>query len=147
MAPVKQDGAKRAREFIEKYKNVEGFEVHGYERFVYQWISEKYAGDMRFNLKDMRIYTIDIEVECENGFPDTEAAAEKILLITIKDFATGHFLTWGTRCGKHRKHFRSFSNEQDMLRDFQSWWVQNTPDIITGWNLSLIHISEPTRPY
>ena len=140
MAPVKQDGAKRAREFIEKYKNVEGFEVHGYERFVYQWISEKYAGDMRFNLKDMRIYTIDIEVECENGFPDTEAAAEKILLITIKDFATGHFLTWGTRCGKHRKHFRSFSNEQDMLRDFQSWWVQNTPDIITGWNCNLYDI-------
>ena len=38
MAPVVQDGARRAREFIEKYKDVDGFEVHGYERFVYQWI-------------------------------------------------------------------------------------------------------------
>ena len=86
MAPVRQDGARRAREFIQKYKDVEGFAVYGYERFVYQWISEKYPGEIRFDLKDMRIYTIDIEVECENGFPDTEAAAEKILLITIKDY-------------------------------------------------------------
>ena len=67
MAPVKQDGARRAREFIEKYKNVEGFEVHGYERFIYQWISEKFPWEhMEFTLKDMKVYTIDIEVECEN---------------------------------------------------------------------------------
>ena len=82
MSPVVQDGARRAREFIAKYKDVDGFEVHGYERFVYQWISEKYPERMKFNLRTMKIYTIDIEVECENGFPDTEAAAEKLLLIT-----------------------------------------------------------------
>ncbi len=140
MAPVRQDGARRAREFIEKYKDVEGFKVYGYERFVYQWISEKYPGEIRFDLKDMRIYTIDIEVECENGFPDTEAAAEKILLITIKDFATGKFITWGTREYHGENEYRVFSNEQDMLSDFVQFWAQNTPDIITGWNCNLYDI-------
>jgi len=140
MAPVRQDGARRAREFIEKYKDVEGFKVYGYERFVYQWISEKYPGEIRFDLKDMRIYTIDIEVECENGFPDTEAAAEKILLITIKDFATGKFITWGTREYQGENEYRVFSNEQDMLADFVQFWAQNTPDIITGWNCNLYDI-------
>ena len=59
MTPVVQDGARRAREFIEKYKDVNNFEVHGYERFVYQWISEKYPGQLRFNMSDMKIITID----------------------------------------------------------------------------------------
>ena len=140
MAPVRQDGARRAREFIQKYKDVEGFAVYGYERFVYQWISEKYPGEIRFDLKDMRIYTIDIEVECENGFPDTEAAAEKILLITIKDFATGKFITWGTREYHGENEYRVFSDEQDMLTDFIQFWVHNTPDIITGWNCNLYDI-------
>ena len=141
MSPVKQDGARRAREFIEKYKNVEGFEVHGYERFIYQWISEKFPWEhMEFTLKDMKVYTIDIEVECENGFPDTEASAEKILLITIKDFATGKFTTWGTREYQGEHEYRVFSNEQDLLIDFLQWWAQNTPDIITGWNCNLYDI-------
>ena len=140
MAPVRQDGARRAREFIQKYKDVEGFAVYGYERFVYQWISEKYPGEIRFDLKDMRIYTFDIEVECENGFPDTEAAAEKILLITIKDFATGKFITWGTREYHGENEYRVFSDEQDMLTDFIQFWVHNTPDIITGWNCNLYDI-------
>ena len=140
MAPVRQDGARRAREFIQKYKDVEGFAVYGYERFVYQWISEKYPGEIRFDLKDMRIYTIDIEVECENGFPDTEAAAEKILLITIKDFATGKFITLGTREYHGENEYRVFSDEQDMLTDFIQFWVHNTPDIITGWNCNLYDI-------
>ena len=94
MAPVVHDGARRARDFIEKYKNVQGFEVHGYERFVYQWISEKYPGQMRFNLKDMNIITIDIEVACENGFPDTEACQEEMLCITVKNLSTGKYITW-----------------------------------------------------
>ena len=140
MAPVRQDGARRASEFIKKYKDVEGFAVYGYERFFYQWISEKYPGEIRFDLKDMRIYTIDIEVECENGFPDTEAAAEKILLITIKDFATGKFITWGTREYHGENEYRVFSDEQDMLTDFIQFWVHNTPDIITGWNCNLYDI-------
>ena len=140
MAPVVQDGARRAREFIEKYKDVDGFEVHGYERFVYQWISEKYSGDLRFNLKDMKIYTIDIEVACENGFPDTEACQEEMLLITIKDLSSGKFITWGTREAKLDTEYRVFWTENEMLADFHKWWVENTPDIVTGWNCNLYDI-------
>jgi DNA polymerase elongation subunit (family B) len=140
MAPVVQDGARRAREFIQKYKDVDGFEVHGYERFVYQWISEKYPGDLRFNLKHMKIYTIDIEVACENGFPDTEACAEEMLLITVKDLSSGKYITWGTREATLDTEYRVFWTEHEMLADFHKWWVENTPDIITGWNCYLYDI-------
>jgi DNA polymerase elongation subunit (family B) len=140
MSPVVQDGARRAREFIEKYKDVNNFEVHGYERFVYQWISEKYPGQLRFNMSDMKIITIDIEVACENGFPDVEASQEEMLCITIKDLATGKFITWGTREAKVDTEYRVFWTEQEMLTDFHKWWCSNTPDIITGWNCNLYDI-------
>ena len=140
MTPVKQDGAKRAREFLEKYKDVDNFEVHGYECFVYQWISEKYPGQLRFNMSDMKIITIDIEVACENGFPDVEASQEEMLCITIKDLATGKFITWGTREAKVDTEYRVFWTEQEMLADFHKWWCSNTPDIITGWNCNLYDI-------
>ena len=140
MTPVVQDGARRAREFIEKYKDVNNFEVHGYERFVYQWISEKYPGQLRFNISDMKIITIDIEVACENGFPDVEASQEEMLCITIKDLATGKFITWGTREAKVDTEYRVFWTEQEMLADFHKWWCSNTPDIITGWNCNLYDI-------
>ena len=141
MAEVKHDGAKAAREFLRKYEGVDKFEVHGYERFVYQWISERFPTDISFSLKDMKIYTIDIEVECENGFPDVEAAAEKMLCITIKDYASGNFITWGTReYNSNGTNYRYFDTEQKMLDDFIHWWVQYTPDIITGWNCNLYDI-------
>jgi len=140
MTPVKQDGAKRAREFLEKYKDVDNFEVHGYERFVYQWISDKYPGQLKFNIDQMKIYTIDIEVACENGFPDVEASQEEMLCISIKDLATGKFITWGTREAKVESEYRVFWTEQEMLEDFVKWWVSNTPDIITGWNCNLYDI-------
>jgi len=141
MAEVKHDGAKAAREFLRKYEGVDKFEVHGYERFVYQWISERFPDQISFNLKDMKIYTIDIEVECENGFPDVDAAAEKMLLITIKDYASGKFITWGTREYEGGgTNYRYFDTEQKMLDDFIHWWVQYTPDIVTGWNCNLYDI-------
>jgi len=140
MTPVVQDGARRAREFIEKYKDVQNFEVHGYERFVYQWISDKYPGQLRFNMNHMKIYTIDIEVACENGFPDVQASQEEMLCITIKDLATGKFITWGTREANVESEYRVFWTEQEMLADFHKWWCENTPDIITGWNCNLYDI-------
>ena len=140
MTPVKQDGAKRAREFLEKYKDVDNFEVHGYERFVYQWISDKYPGQLKFNIDQMKIYTIDIEVACENGFPDVEASQVEMLCISIKYLATGNFITWGTREAKVESEYRVFWTEQEMLEDFVKWWCSNTPDIITGWNCNLYDI-------
>jgi DNA polymerase elongation subunit (family B) len=90
----------------------------------------------------MKIYTIDIEVACENGFPDVEASAEEMLCLTIKDFNTKKIITWGTRefTPPEGVEYRVFWTEQEMLQDFHKWWSDNTPDIITGWNNNLYDI-------
>ncbi len=140
--PKKFDGAREAREFIKTYQDAAGLEVHGYERFIYQHIGQKFPDEIDYDMSQMKIYTIDIEVACENGFPDVQASAEEMLCITIKDFNTKKIITWGTREFNPPEgiEYRVFWTEQEMLQDFHSWWADNTPDIITGWNNNLYDI-------
>ena len=138
--PKQFDGARDAREFLKQYENAAGLEVHGYERYLYQHISKKFPSEVDYDMTKMKIYTIDIEVACENGFPDVEASAEEMLCITIKDFNTKEIITWGTREAQVETEYRVFWTEAEMLQDFHSWWTKNTPDIITGWNCNLYDI-------
>ena len=48
-------------------------------QFPYTYISETYPNQIQFDSSQMRIVTIDIEVECENGFPNADQAAEPML--------------------------------------------------------------------
>ena len=82
VTPMTFETARKAREFIQQYDGVEGFEVHGYERFVYQYIRREFPGEIDYSIPQMKIYALDIEVQCENGFPDVESAAEEMLTIT-----------------------------------------------------------------
>ena len=140
--PKQFDGAREAREFIKKYEGASGLEVHGYERYVYQHIAQKWQGEIDYDMSKMKIWTIDIEVACENGFPDVQASAEEMLCITMKNFNTKETITWGTRefVPPDGIEYRVFWTEQEMLQDFHAWWNQNTPDIITGWNNNLYDI-------
>jgi DNA polymerase elongation subunit (family B) len=140
--PKQFDGAREAREFIKTYDGAVGLDVHGYERFVYQHIAQKYPGEIDYDMSQMQIWTIDIEVACENGFPDVEASQEEMLCITMKNFNTKETITWGTREFVTPKdvEYRVFWTEQEMLQNFHKWWTENTPDIITGWNNNLYDI-------
>jgi DNA polymerase elongation subunit (family B) len=139
--PKKFDGARDARKFIEQYEAVDGMEVHGYDRFIYQFIADKFPDEIRFDMSQMKIYTIDIEVGCDNGFPSVEACQEEMLCITVKNLATKEVITWGTREFEPAgTEYRVFWKEQEMLEDFHSWWINHTPDIITGWNCNLYDI-------
>jgi len=140
VSPIKFNTAREAREFIKTYDGVEGFEVHGYERFVYQYIRQEFPGDIDYNVNQMRIYALDIEVQCENGFPDVEAAAEEMLSITIKDMVTKDFYVWAVRDFETKHNKFVFDTEREMLAHFIEWWVKHTPDILTGWNVNLYDV-------
>ena len=132
------------REFIKKYEGVEGFKVYGNERYIYQYISEKYNDkEIKFDISKIKLATIDIEVASENGFPDVQSAAEEVLLITIQDYTTKEIITWGQgpfKINKGNVYYKRFNNEYDLLNDFINWWMDNTPEVITGWNSKLYDI-------
>ena len=140
VSPVKFDKPREGREFIRQYDGVEGFEVHGYERFVYQYIRQQFPDEVDYDISQMKIYAMDIEVQCENGFPDVEAAAEEMLSITIKDMVTKKFYVWAVRDFETEHEQFIFDSERDMLKGFLEWWVHNTPDILTGWNVNLYDV-------
>jgi len=142
VSPVKFDSSKEAREFIQQYEGVEGFEVHGYERYVYQFIRQQYPDDVEYDIKKMKIFAMDIEVQCENGFPNVEEAAEEMLSITIKDMVTKQYYCWATREFEPPEGVETniFWTENEMLNHFIQWWTQNTPDILTGWNVNLYDV-------
>ena len=142
--PVKFGGAREAREFIKKYSDVQNFDVYGYERFLYQYVADKFPQEeIKFDMSQMNIITLDIEVECENGFPDVESASESILCLTIKNLNTKKLVVWGTREFDNKRDDVEFVycyDEKDLLHKFINFWVQNTPDIVTGWNVYLYDI-------
>ena len=142
VTPMTFETAKKAREFIQQYDGVEGFEVHGYERFVYQWIRREFPGEIDYNINQMKIFALDIEVQSENGFPNVDEAAEEMLSITIKDMVTKKYYSWATREFTPPEGVEAFIfwTENEMLNHFLGWWAQNTPDILTGWNINLYDV-------
>ena len=137
---------RESRDFIKKYDGVENFNIYGNERFIYQYISDKYPEDeIKFDVGKIKITTIDIEVASENGFPDVESAAEEILLITLQDYNTKQIRTWGLGPFSNKQEnviYKSFRTEYELLNDFINWWMieDNTPEVVTGWNSELYDI-------
>lgn len=104
---------------------------------AYQYITETYKGEIRFNPKDITVYSIDIETQTERGFPDTRYPQEVIQLITIKDTQHNKIITWGLKEFNNdidHVEYRCFETEEGLLKDFMGWWQRNYPDVITGWN-------------
>ena len=96
--PVQPGTIRDCREFLDKYSSVQGFSVFGNERYVHQYISEKYPEDeIKFDANHIKLFTIDIEVAAESGFPDVFNCAEELLLITIQDYSTKQVITFGSR--------------------------------------------------
>lgn len=53
--PIKPGSVSDCREFIKKYSQVENFKIYGNERFIYQYISDKYPQDqIDFDISKIR---------------------------------------------------------------------------------------------
>jgi DNA polymerase elongation subunit (family B) len=131
-----------ARKFREKYAGVEGFEIHGYDRYVYTWLSDRFQGDIKFDLKKIRIATLDIECECEDGFPEPILANERVNAITIKPFGKeAHVFGIGEWNHQHNIVYHNCKNEMDLLVEFIKYWRTEQFDVITGWNVDAFDIT------
>tara|TARA_Y100000592_G_scaffold66460_1_gene103308 strand:+ start:2964 stop:4424 length:1461 start_codon:yes stop_codon:yes gene_type:complete len=142
--PIKPGTIRDCREFFKKYDGVDGFKIFGNEKYIYQYISEKYPEDeIKWDMSKINLVTIDIEVQSEYGFPDPWECNEEMLTISIQDYNTKAITTWGRKPyypTQANVTYHHYSDEQEMLRAFLNWWTVNTPDIVTGWNCRLYDI-------
>ena len=142
--PVKPGTVRDCREFFKKYDGVDGFKIFGNNRYIFQYLSDKYPQDeVKFDINQINLVTMDIEVKSEQGFPDPESCSEEMLTISLQDYATKQITTWGrkpyTTTQENVKYYH-FDDEIEMLNSFLYHWSKNPPDVITGWNVRLYDI-------
>ena len=141
--PLRFDTVGQARDFKDKYKDVENFEVHGYDRFLYQYISEEFSNEVDYDIKTLKITSLDIEVACENGFPNVRECAEQLLAITVQDYQTRKLKVFATRDYHNTRKDVDFiycDDEKHLLQCFLAYWQTDFPDVLTGWNVELYDV-------
>tara|TARA_E500000305_G_scaffold104457_2_gene100842 strand:+ start:5626 stop:8109 length:2484 start_codon:yes stop_codon:yes gene_type:complete len=141
--PIQPGGIRDCKQFCQQYEDVDGFEISGNQAYLYQWISDNFPGEVDYDPSKIRVFTIDIETAAENGFPDIESADQEILLISVKDSFTGLYHVWGSKpfTNKHADvSYTQCAHEQELLQKYLAWWIENYPDVITGWNVQLFDV-------
>ena len=126
-----------ARKFREQYNQVDGFEIHGYDKYIYTYIAEKFHGDIEWDYNKVKIATLDIECESENGFPEPTLAEEKVNAITIKPFRhNAHTFGIGpwNECPADVV-YHECKDEAFLLEAFIKYWRKENFDVVTGWNV------------
>ena len=118
------------------------------------WAFDDVALDPTFNKQPLRMHAIDIETEISDAFMrpgrNEDQSANRINMITIYDNFTDKYYTWSLQPAKvsfiedplkdyPKDKFVLFDNfhndEYDLLEHFVSWFEDNAPDIIYGWNV------------
>ena len=142
--PIQPGKISDCKEFLKKYENVEGFTVYGNDNYKAQYISQTYPEDeIKFDIKKIRLVTIDIEVASENGFPNVFDCAEELLAITLQNYATKHIICFASRPYINTRKdvvYVECIDEIDLIQHFLAFWERETPDVITGWNCELYDI-------
>ena len=139
VAPVVLDSISEARKFIDKYKDVENFPVFGQTSFQHAYLNERYPQDeIVWNIDDLRILFLDIEVASDNGFPNPELANEEVTAISLMNRATKEVVCWGMK--DYEPHYENITyhkcdGEKRLLTQFLAYWTQNYPDVVSGWNI------------
>ena len=140
---IKPGSMRETKDFVEMYTEVEGFPIYGMTQFEYQFISDRYPGEIEFDAAKIRIFTIDIETATEFGFPNVKEANEEILLVSLMDNRTKNKVVFG--CKDYQNNdptvkYLKCRDEIAMLQQVLNFWRNNTPDVITGWNINFFDI-------
>ena len=141
VTPIKHLSIKDSKEWVEQYKQQPHL-IYGNTQYQYSFLYENYR-NLEWSLDDILIATIDIEVKCDNGFPNPQDANDELLSITIKNHANKQIFVWGVGEYKSTRPDVAYvkcETEKELIFEFLKFWQHNQPDIITGWNTEFFDI-------
>ena len=133
---------KDAREWVDNHSSQPEL-VYGNTQYPYTYISDTYKDRVDWDLEKILIVTIDIEVQCENGFPSPKDAEEELLSITLKNHQTKRIVVWGIgdfETDRKDITYVKCGSEIHLLKEFLVFWEKYHPDIVTGWNSEFFDI-------
>jgi len=141
-----------AQKDLYKYRDVSGHTTYGQTNYTNQFIQEKFDSvkDIEFDISKISIANIDIETECEVGFPNIAKAEQEITCLTLYESIHDVYWIysnqkWGEKNPTYMEKYEGcticmldFPNESEMLAAFLRKWSKELdfPDVITGWNTS-----------
>ena len=140
--PVEFNSIKQAKEWIEGYSNQPELAC-GQTMFAYSYIADQFPNFVKWDTDSILIVTIDIETECENGFPDPHVAIEPLISITLKNHQTKKIMVWGVGKFNNTRDDVTYvecDTEGKLIQEFLTFWQAYYPDIITGWNTEFFDI-------
>jgi DNA polymerase elongation subunit (family B) len=136
------DDISGAREYIKGFKDVSGApKIYGNNRYEYAFIGEQHKDMVDWDQDKIVIGVVDIEVGSENGFPDPYLANEPITAICLK-YINGLTVVFG--CGDYvvqgNEVYIKCKDEWTLCKRFLKQWINNCPDVLTGWNTKFFDI-------
>ena len=143
LKPKSFNSIPKAKHFYSEYSTIPEYKIYGMNRYNYQYIADEYRDEVRWNKDHIKLFTLDIETECEGGFPDPDTAKEVIICITVKNHSNKQIITWGTGdfiSKKTNVTYVKCQNEKHLLMEFLKFWCKNHPDIVTGWNVKFFDV-------
>ena len=150
IAPKKLDSMADAKEFIEKYDGVSGFDIYGSINYVTQFIQEKYPHQIKFDMSLVNIMSFDIEIDISDGYADINTADKEITSIALKSSKKDTYHLLGRKDYDRTKtitgidpgdiSFEKFDTEEALLLRFIKLWSYDYPDIVTGWNVEYFDV-------
>jgi DNA polymerase elongation subunit (family B) len=149
--PKQFESMSDAKDFIERYSDVEGFKIYGNTNYVAQFIQEHYPEKIDFDASLINILSFDIEVDISSGKPMMTKADKPITSISIKSSKSPKYTLLGlkdydktqTESGidPNNIEFIKFESEERLLRRFVEIWCNESPDIVTGWNVDFFDVA------
>ena len=143
VAKIKFDSIPEATKCVNEYKDVANFEYFGNTRHQYPFIADEFPGKIDWDLKEIKLLSIDIECESENGFPSPDEASEPLICITVKDHTSKKIIVFGMGNFVNDREDVQYINcvtETGLAETFTKFWVEYNPNIITGWNVKFFDI-------
>jgi DNA polymerase elongation subunit (family B) len=140
---IQFDTIRDARDFVEKYKGVEQFQVYGSTNFPYVYINDRFKGDVEYDPSHVNVVTLDIECDSSDGFPDIATADKKLTAITIRKRGKSAVFSYGDfHTDDPNIFYVKCDDEEDLIRKFIKVWTSRAwkPDIVTGWYIEFFDI-------
>jgi len=103
-----------------------------------KFLQKRYGGkNIKPNMENFQIATLDIEVESKYEFPKQEEAKHPINLISVHYSQTNEIFTYGllpyTGNSDLVKNYHYFANENDLIERFIKDFRKQKVDIISSW--------------
>lgn len=141
-----------ANQAIRQAHDTAGMKIYGNRNFNFTFLHENFENmESTYDTSLIRGFIIDIECPSDYGFPEPTKAEWPINLMCIHDSITGKYDVYGLEAynidryidklidggiSREEVNYHEFDNEIDLLEAMLSYWENNYPQYITGWNIS-----------